>query len=153
MSWRSRERGCRRPGRSSALPNPGCIRRLIYRRRSSKHAAARRALVFLMDCPARTLTCFRSDSMRRMKWTCWAVLLGAQPIALDSELNAEAPIPPVPPEVPVGMPSELLRRRPDVMRAERILAAATAEQGIAPSDFFPPLILGGTAGVQSQHAD
>src|SRR5258706_15132645 len=51
------------------------------------------------------------------------------------------------------MPSELLRRRPDVMRAERILAATTAEQGVATSDLFPHLVLGGTAGVQSRHLD
>jgi NodT family efflux transporter outer membrane factor (OMF) lipoprotein len=82
-----------------------------------------------------------------------AVLLGQQPMSLSDELAQAAPIPPVPPSVPVGMPSELLRRRPDVMRAERFLAAATAEQGVATADFFPKLILGGTAGVQSRHAD
>jgi outer membrane protein TolC len=49
------------------------------------------------------------------------------------------------------MPSELLRRRPDVMRAERLLAAATAQQGVATAEFFPHLILGGTAGVESRH--
>jgi NodT family efflux transporter outer membrane factor (OMF) lipoprotein len=80
-----------------------------------------------------------------------AVLLGEQPTALEKELTAAAPIPPVPPKVPVGMPSELLRRRPDVMRAERILAAATAQQGVATADFFPHLTLGGTAGVESRH--
>jgi multidrug efflux system outer membrane protein len=82
-----------------------------------------------------------------------AVLLGELPTALVDELTVAAPIPPVPPKVPVGMPSELLRRRPDVMRAERILAAATAEQGVATSDFFPHLALGGTAGVQSRRAE
>jgi NodT family efflux transporter outer membrane factor (OMF) lipoprotein len=80
-----------------------------------------------------------------------AVLLGEQPTALADELEAHAPIPPVPPKVPVGMPSELLRRRPDVMRAERLLAAVTAEQGIATSEFFPHLVLGGTAGIQARH--
>jgi outer membrane protein, multidrug efflux system len=79
-----------------------------------------------------------------------AVLLGEQPAALEKELTAAAPIPPAPPKVPVGMPSELLRRRPDVMRAERLLAAATAQQGVATAEFFPHLILGGTAGVQSR---
>jgi outer membrane protein, multidrug efflux system len=79
-----------------------------------------------------------------------AVLLGEQPTALERELTETAPIPPVPPKVPVGMPSELLRRRPDVMRAERLLAAATAQQGVATAEFFPHLILGGAAGVQSQ---
>jgi NodT family efflux transporter outer membrane factor (OMF) lipoprotein len=82
-----------------------------------------------------------------------SVLLGEPPMALSGELEADAPIPPVPPSVPVGLPSELLRRRPDVMRAERVLAAATAEQGIATADLFPHLLLGGTAGVQSTHAD
>jgi NodT family efflux transporter outer membrane factor (OMF) lipoprotein len=82
-----------------------------------------------------------------------SVLLGEQPMALSDELASEAPIPPVPPEVPVGLPSELLRRRPDVMRAERVLAAATAEQGVATAELFPHLILGGTAGVQSRHVD
>jgi multidrug efflux system outer membrane protein len=82
-----------------------------------------------------------------------SVLLGEPPMALSSELASEAPIPPVPPSVPVGMPSELLRRRPDVMRAERVLAAATAEQGVATADLFPHLILGGSAGVQSTHTE
>jgi outer membrane protein, multidrug efflux system len=81
------------------------------------------------------------------------VLLGEQPAALESELAVGAPIPPVPPKVPVGLPSELLRRRPDVMRSERILAAVTAEQGVATAELFPHLVLGGTAGVQSRHAD
>jgi NodT family efflux transporter outer membrane factor (OMF) lipoprotein len=79
-----------------------------------------------------------------------AVLLGEPPTALAGELTVAAPIPPAPPKVPVGMPSELLRRRPDVMRAERLLAAATAEQGVATSEFFPHVLLGGTAGVQSR---
>jgi NodT family efflux transporter outer membrane factor (OMF) lipoprotein len=78
------------------------------------------------------------------------VLLGEQPTALANELTAATPIPPVPPTVPVGMPSELLRRRPDVMAAERLLAAATAQQGVATAEFFPHLLLGGTAGVQSR---
>jgi NodT family efflux transporter outer membrane factor (OMF) lipoprotein len=82
-----------------------------------------------------------------------AVLLGELPTALVDELIVAAPIPRVPPKVPVGMPSELLRRRPDVMRAERVLAAATAGQGVATSDLFPHLVLGGTAGVQSRHLD
>jgi NodT family efflux transporter outer membrane factor (OMF) lipoprotein len=81
-----------------------------------------------------------------------AVLLGEQPTALEQELSTAAPIPPVPPKVPVGMPSELLRRRPDVMRAERLLAAETAQQGVATAEFFPHLVLGGTAGVESRHA-
>jgi NodT family efflux transporter outer membrane factor (OMF) lipoprotein len=82
-----------------------------------------------------------------------SILLGEPPLALSDELSTSAPIPPVPPKVPIGLPSELLRRRPDILRAERMLAAATAGQGVAAADLFPQLILGGTAGVQSTHAD
>ena len=82
-----------------------------------------------------------------------SVLLGEPPMALSDELASEAPVPPVPPTVPVGLPSELLRRRPDVMRAERALAAATAEQGVATADLFPHFLLGGTAGVQSTRTE
>jgi len=81
-----------------------------------------------------------------------SVLLGEYPPALTSELLAAAPIPPVPPQVPIGLPSELLKRRPDVREAERFIAAATAVQGVATSDLFPHLLLGGTAGVDSQKA-
>ena len=52
------------------------------------------------------------------------VLLGIQPGALWAELSPEAPIPALPPQARVGLPSELLRRRPDIRRAERQLAAA-----------------------------
>jgi multidrug efflux system outer membrane protein len=81
-----------------------------------------------------------------------SVLLGEDPPALASELISTAPIPPVPPEVPVGLPSELLKRRPDVMQAERLVAAATAIQGVATSDLFPHIVLGGAAGVESRKA-
>ncbi len=77
------------------------------------------------------------------------VLLGQPPGALLAELAAEAPIPAAPPIVPVGLPSELLRRRPDVQRAERQLAAATANIGVAKADLFPKFYLTGTAGLQS----
>lgn len=77
------------------------------------------------------------------------VLLGLAPGALLSELSQAAPIPPVPPEVPVGLPADLLRRRPDVRRAERQVAAATARIGVAVADLFPKLSLTGTLGFQS----
>jgi outer membrane protein, multidrug efflux system len=81
-----------------------------------------------------------------------AVLLGQQPGALQAELSETAPIPPTPPEVPVGLPSELLRRRPDIRRAERQLAAATARIGVQTAELFPKFSLTGVAGLQSVSA-
>jgi len=54
-----------------------------------------------------------------------------------------------PPAIPVGLPSQLLERRPDVAVAERQAAAANAQIGVAESAFFPTLTLSGTAGYQS----
>jgi len=65
------------------------------------------------------------------------VLLGQIPEALLEELSPERPMPMAPLEVVVGVPSELLRRRPDVRRAERELAAATARIGVATAELFP----------------
>jgi NodT family efflux transporter outer membrane factor (OMF) lipoprotein len=80
------------------------------------------------------------------------VLLGSQPGALWDELAKESPIPALPDEVLVGLPSELLRRRPDIRRAERQLAAATAEIGAATADLFPKFSLTGALGLQSVSA-
>ena len=80
------------------------------------------------------------------------VLLGSQPGALWGELAKETEIPSLPPEVLVGLPSDLLRRRPDVRRAERQLAAATALVGAATADLFPKFFLTGVAGLQSVSA-
>jgi outer membrane protein, multidrug efflux system len=78
-----------------------------------------------------------------------AVLLGQAPGALQDEMSVEKPIPLAPPTVPAGLPSDLLQRRPDVQRAERELAAATARIGVAKSDLFPKFSLTGIAGLQS----
>jgi NodT family efflux transporter outer membrane factor (OMF) lipoprotein len=77
------------------------------------------------------------------------VLLGQPPGALLEELSRTEPIPATPPTVPVGLPSELLRRRPDVRQAERQLAAATADIGVQTAELFPKFSLTGTAGLQS----
>jgi len=81
------------------------------------------------------------------------VLLAQQSGTLQSELEHVAPIPAQPPIVPVGLPSELLLRRPDIRRAERLLAAATANIGVAKADLFPKFFLTGSAGFQSISAD
>ena len=57
------------------------------------------------------------------------------------------------PSVPVGLPSDLLRRRADVRRAERELAAATARIGAATADLFPRFSLTGTLGLGDDAAD
>ncbi|HXG50191.1 MAG TPA: efflux transporter outer membrane subunit [candidate division Zixibacteria bacterium] len=80
------------------------------------------------------------------------VLLGSEPGALWSELSKEAPTPTLPPEALVGLPSELLRRRPDIRGAERRLAAATAQVGAATADLFPRFSLTGAFGLQSVSA-
>jgi multidrug efflux system outer membrane protein len=77
------------------------------------------------------------------------VLLAQPPGALLEELLEATPIPSVPPEVPVGLPAELLQRRPDIERAERELAAANARIGVAVADLFPKFSLTGDAGLQS----
>jgi NodT family efflux transporter outer membrane factor (OMF) lipoprotein len=78
-----------------------------------------------------------------------SVLLGREPGALLPELSTETPIPPTPPEIPVGLPSDLIRRRPDVRRAEAQIHAATARIGVATADLFPKFSLTGSFGLSS----
>jgi len=89
------------------------------------------------------------ESARRQAIHQLGVLLGVEPGALIEELSREAPIPSATPEIPIGLPSDLLRRRPDVRRAERQLAAATARIGVATADLFPQFSLTGATGLQS----
>jgi outer membrane protein, multidrug efflux system len=78
-----------------------------------------------------------------------SVLLGEEPGALRSELEKVIPIPTAGPDVAVGLPSDLLQRRPDIRRSEAQLAAATARIGEAKADLFPRFVLIGTAGRQA----
>ncbi|MFA5866110.1 MAG: efflux transporter outer membrane subunit [Phycisphaerae bacterium] len=77
-----------------------------------------------------------------------SVLLARPPGDLLSKLEKEGPIPVVPPEVPVGLPSDLVRQRPDIRAAERQLAAATAQIGVATADMFPKFSITGSIGPQ-----
>jgi NodT family efflux transporter outer membrane factor (OMF) lipoprotein len=78
-----------------------------------------------------------------------AVLMGRSPEETIAGLNEPRPMPPAVERVPVGLPSDLLRRRPDILAVERKLAAATADIGVAAADFFPRFFLTGSPGWQS----
>ncbi len=78
-----------------------------------------------------------------------SLLMGAVPHSLDRELEPAGQILPVPPKVPVGVPSELAQRRPDIRSAEAGLHAATAEVGEAMADFYPKVTIDAGFGFQS----
>jgi len=75
-----------------------------------------------------------------------AVLTGHAPSEVSISAAAAQPSQPV---VPVGLPSSLLERRPDIAAAERRVAAANQQIGVAKAAFYPDLILGGSAGSQA----
>ena len=77
------------------------------------------------------------------------LLMGAPPGGLNTELAQTAGIPLVPPAVPIGLPSELAHRRPDIREAEAELHAATAEVGQAIADFYPKVTIDAGFGLQS----
>ena len=76
-----------------------------------------------------------------------SVLVGNNPVTIGrgSSLTDQM----LPPEVPAGLPSELLERRPDILQAEKTLAAATARIGVAKASRFPKLTITGFLGVAS----
>jgi multidrug efflux system outer membrane protein len=78
-----------------------------------------------------------------------ATLLGQEPGALVAELDPPMPLQPLPPVVSIGMPADLLRRRPDIRRAERQIAAANARVGAAVAGFYPKFSLTGDFGLDS----
>ena len=79
-----------------------------------------------------------------------SVLLALPPTALNLELSPSDKVPDPPGEVPVGLPSDLLRRRPDIRKSERQLAAATAGIGVVVAQLFPQFSLTGTLGLQAR---
>ncbi|MGC8539912.1 MAG: efflux transporter outer membrane subunit [Phycisphaerae bacterium] len=81
-----------------------------------------------------------------------SILIGQPPQALEKQLAVPRPIPSVPPVVPIGLPSELLLRRPDVRQAEEQYAAATANVGVAEGNLFPQFTINGNLGFAASDA-
>lgn len=79
-----------------------------------------------------------------------ATLVGVPPEQLVPELQMAGPLPASPDAILIGLRSQLLERRPDVRRAERELAAATADIGVATADLFPRFSLLGSIGQQAR---
>jgi NodT family efflux transporter outer membrane factor (OMF) lipoprotein len=78
-----------------------------------------------------------------------SVLLGLEPTALLKELSPTNSIPATPSEVPIGIPSEVLRRRSDIRRAEAQIHSATARIGVTTADLFPKFSLTGSVNFQN----
>ncbi|HBJ35427.1 MAG TPA: transporter [Planctomycetaceae bacterium] len=78
------------------------------------------------------------------------LLLGRNPTNLQVEIGFNTPIPHPPHNLAFGIPADLLRRRPDVRRAERELAAQSEKIGIAKTDFYPHITLTGNIGLASE---
>ena len=78
-----------------------------------------------------------------------AVLIGQSPEALDAELGAPADLPAAPQMIPVGLPSTLARRRPDIREAEATLHAQTANIGVAVASMYPDISLAGSFGLRN----
>jgi NodT family efflux transporter outer membrane factor (OMF) lipoprotein len=81
------------------------------------------------------------------------VLLGRTPSDLEGELGAARPVPAAPPEVALGIPADLLRRRPDVRRAERTAAALCAQIGVAKADLYPSISIRGVTGFRTSTSE
>ena len=93
------------------------------------------------------------ESNERQTIYALAFLLGEEPAALIEELSKPGQIPRVPENIPVGLPSDLLRRRPDIRRADANVHAATARIGVATADLFPRFNLAGSLAYQSNNVN
>ncbi len=112
---------------------------------SELDVARAQALVASTQSQIPTLETLRDQAAHRL-----GVLLGQEPRSLIAELEEVKPIAKGPPEIPPGLPSELLSRRPDIRRAERQLAAATANIGVATADLYPKFSITAALGFQSE---
>jgi NodT family efflux transporter outer membrane factor (OMF) lipoprotein len=111
---------------------------------------AAQAAALLHDTEAQ-IPGLESDIRQTQNTLC--ILLGIPPQDLQQMLGGAQLIPSPPAEVAVGIPADLLRRRPDIRRAERQLAAQSAQIGIAKADLFPRFALLGTISVAAEDFD
>ena len=81
-----------------------------------------------------------------------AVLLGQPPGSLNAQLQDPVPQPSLPSAIAVGIPADTLQRRPDIRKAERQLAAQTAQVGVATAELYPSFKLTGSIGLDSLSA-
>lgn len=95
----------------------------------------------------------RLQGLRRAVSNRLCLLLGITPRDLDEMLGGEQDIPRPPASVAIGVPAELLRRRPDIRRAERDAAAQCARIGVAVSRLYPHFALNGSIGYQADQVD
>ena len=91
------------------------------------------------------------ETQKRQAENLLCVLLGLPPQRVDELIGRTAVIPVPPPQIAVGIPAELLRRRPDVRRAERLVAAESARIGVAESELYPHFYLSGNVGLMSEN--
>lgn len=89
------------------------------------------------------------EALHRLANNRLCVLLGRPPVDLEPDVGRTAIIPAASPSVACGVPADLLRRRPDVRRAERELAAQSQRIGIAMAEFYPHLSLTGDIGLDA----
>jgi NodT family efflux transporter outer membrane factor (OMF) lipoprotein len=118
----------------------------------------RQGLVTELDVQQATANLGRTESLiptlqsgRRTAQNRLCILMGEPPHELSQTVQSPGSIPVPPQEVIVGIPAELLRRRPDVRQAERQAAAQSARIGIAESDFYPHIAITGTIGLQAEN--
>lgn len=117
---------------------------LVKARRKAGFATEAEVSQQAADVALTTAEIPRLESGARNAAHALAYLVGQEPNAFSQELGAPAALPVIPPEIFVGIPSDLLRRRPDIRRAERRLAAATAQIGVAKAELFPKFSVPGS---------
>jgi NodT family efflux transporter outer membrane factor (OMF) lipoprotein len=91
------------------------------------------------------------ESQRRQAMNQICILLGAPPRDINDALNGRQPIPSAPPEVALGIPADLVRRRPDIRRAEREVAAQSARIGVATSELYPHFSITGAIYLDAEN--